>query len=465
MDEPAAATAGGEPQLEHAAQVARPEQREDRHDHRVDDEHGDRRLHEDLQPIALAHADDPGQAAEEDVRRVLQGRPDDRPADDRHDRQDDDRDRRVEQDGQEHPDRRRRQEEREDRAVCGDLHRQRRADDEQADEQQDVVAVPQRRPEPPQPDEEQPDQQHRQQEPAGEAGHISAVVAQTELPDRLDQGRVERLTGPGDDLVLGDADHDRGDGGRLDLPFGLGRLRAERRVGHEQRADQVGREHRLGLAQVAGHPPIEPGPGLGDLVVPQLGPEGGVEDPRRLRTDRRPAQSVERDELGQRGIRQVRDGRLEECLSILAGQLQVERGVDPVDPVIEGELLLGGDGDRLVGREVVLVGHGRPGGLAGGLGLDLALEGQRAGRGDVTRREVALHEVERRLRQDVDAEDRGQRADQDGGRDEQARRVVAREAHEGRGALGQHRPASVLSASRRRGRPGRRGRASGRRGR
>ena len=44
----------GEPQLEDAAQVARAEQREDRDDQRVDDEHRDRRLEEDLEPVAAA---------------------------------------------------------------------------------------------------------------------------------------------------------------------------------------------------------------------------------------------------------------------------------------------------------------------------------------------------------------------------------------------------------------------------
>ena len=44
----------GEPQLEDAAQVAGAEQREDRHDQRVDDEDRDRRLDEHLEPVARA---------------------------------------------------------------------------------------------------------------------------------------------------------------------------------------------------------------------------------------------------------------------------------------------------------------------------------------------------------------------------------------------------------------------------
>ena len=98
------------------------EQREDGHDEGVDDEHGDRRLDEDLQPVAAADRDDAGQAAEEDVRRELERAVAERaavhrPADQGDDGDDDRRRGRIEQDREEHGDRRGREEERQRRPV------------------------------------------------------------------------------------------------------------------------------------------------------------------------------------------------------------------------------------------------------------------------------------------------------------------------------------------------------------
>ena len=107
----------------------------------------------------------------------------------------------------------------------------------------------------------------------------------------------------------------------------------ERRVGHDQRRDELGGEHPLGLVEVAGHPAGQLRPRLGHLGVAQLGPQGRVEDPGRLGPDRRPAWRVD----GQRAsrvavVRQVRDRRLEQRAAFLGGQVGRERGVDPLRP-------------------------------------------------------------------------------------------------------------------------------------
>ena len=49
-----------------------PSSENDRHDERVDDEDRERRLDEDLQPVAAADGDDAGQPAEERVGRELE---------------------------------------------------------------------------------------------------------------------------------------------------------------------------------------------------------------------------------------------------------------------------------------------------------------------------------------------------------------------------------------------------------
>ena len=94
------------------------------------------------------------------------------------DRDDDRRDRGIEQDRQEHPDRSGRDEELEDGSAGGDLEGQRGADEEHPDEHQDVVAVPEARPESPHPGEQHPDDQHGEQEPAAEARDVDDVLAE-----------------------------------------------------------------------------------------------------------------------------------------------------------------------------------------------------------------------------------------------------------------------------------------------
>ena len=285
----------GEPQLEYAAQVTGAEQREDAHDQRIRHEDRNGRLDEHLEAIAASDRDDPGHPAEKDVRgqfeRVVH-----RAADDRDDRDDHGRDRRVEQDREEHRDGCRRQEERERWPARCDLERQRRADDQQADEHEHVVPVPQARPEAPDPGQEHPDDEDREQEPARETRDVRDGLAHPERVDLLDIRGGQRRSAADDDLALADGDPDRRDAfGR----FALGRGRelvAERGIRDDQRADEFGGEHPFGLVETAGHQAREarlrglhPG-------VAQLRPQGRVQDAGRLGPNRRPARHVEPDE-------------------------------------------------------------------------------------------------------------------------------------------------------------------------
>ena len=90
------------------------------------------------------------------------------------------------------------------------------------------------------------------------------------------------------------------------LVAGLRRqLLAERRIRDDERADQLGREHPLGLVEAARHPARQARPRLGHLGVAQLGPQRRVEDSRGLRPDGRPARGVE---PGQRRLGRIRTG-------------------------------------------------------------------------------------------------------------------------------------------------------------
>ena len=134
-------------------------------------------LDEDLQPVAAPDRDDAGHPAEEDVGRELERGAVHGPADDRDEGDDERRERRVEQDREQHPDRGRRQEERQDRAAGRELERERRADHQQPDQDQDVVAVPERGPEPPDPGEQHPDDEHREQRTSRRSRDVRASTA------------------------------------------------------------------------------------------------------------------------------------------------------------------------------------------------------------------------------------------------------------------------------------------------
>ena len=232
-----------------------PSKREDGHHQRIHHEDGDRRLDEDLEPIAAPDGDDAGHPAEEDVGREFERVAVDGPADDGDHRDDDGRDRGVEEDREQDRDRRRRQEERQRRAPGRDLEGERRPDHQQTDQDQDVVAMPEPRPEAPDPRQEDPDRQDREQQPAAEAGHIGEWLTEIEGIDLLDVGRGQLRPVADDDLALADRDQDR-----LHLigGLGLGRVRqfgAERGVRDDQRVDELGREHPLRFVEAAGHQP------------------------------------------------------------------------------------------------------------------------------------------------------------------------------------------------------------------
>ena len=98
-----------------------------------------------------------------------------------------------------------------------------------------------------------------------------------------------------------------------------GQLEVERGVGDHERADDLGGEHPLGLVELARHPPGEAGPGVLDLGVAQLGPQGRVEDAGGFGPDGRPARRIEPDERRLRGVGQVGQVGGEQRLAGLGG--------------------------------------------------------------------------------------------------------------------------------------------------
>ena len=232
-DEPAADAAEANHSSRTPADVARAEQREDRHDQRVDDEHGDRRLDEDLQPIALADGDDAGQPAEEDVGRELERRAVRRaPPTIATMAHDDRRDGGVEQDRQQHRRWPRSAGSTAAQPAGGHLERERRADEQQADEHQHVVAVPERRPEPPDPGQQHPD---RSGPRAGTSRPKLATSsgASSPSPSASIDSRSAAVSGVAvadDDLALEDLDADRLDVRGRAVARLVGQRLAERRV-------------------------------------------------------------------------------------------------------------------------------------------------------------------------------------------------------------------------------------------
>ena len=173
--------------------------------------------------------------------------------------------------------------------------------------------------------------------------------------------------------------------------------------------------------------------------------------------------------VGLRRLGQVRDGRLEQGRALLGRQVGRERPCRPgATRSLEGELLLGGDGDRLLGGEVVLRLDGRRGRRRAPRSVRTSLSKSIA-RGATMSRGARSPAVDRSgsLGQDVGA--RGSRSAtriRMPGRDRRAATASLRVKRAmRRGALGQHgcrRRHGGLSGSRRRGRRGRRWRGPGR---
>ena len=169
----------------------------------------------------------------------------------------------VEQDRQEHRDRRGRQEERQRRPAGGDLERERRADEQQRrSARRTLLRCQSVGPEAP-----DPGQQHRRRagpraasQPA-KLGDVGRGLAQAERVDLLDVG-VGRAGRPSRTMTSP---------WRICTPTASTASAAGRRAwsvssglndefGDEERADQLGGEHPLGLVEAAGHPPGQAGP-------------------------------------------------------------------------------------------------------------------------------------------------------------------------------------------------------------
>ena len=229
---------------------------------------------------------------------------------------------------------------------------------------------------------------------------------------------VERRAVADDDLALADRHPDRRDVRRgLAARAVVVSVLAERRVRDDQRRDELGGEHPLGLVEAAGHPAGQARPGLGDLGVAQLGAQRRVEDPGGLGPDGRPA-ARRRGRRASPSPRSDRSGHggLEQGLPpVLGRELGRERRVDPVDAALEGELLRGGDGDRVLGREVVLErdGGARRPSRAASVWTSLSKSTARGATMSRVRELAGLTTSSGWLGQDVGAEDRGQDQDQD----------------------------------------------------
>ena len=130
--------------------------------------------------------------------------------------------------------------------------------------------------------------------------------------------------------------------------------------GHDERRDQLGREHPLRLVEVAGHPARELCPGLRPPPCRAARPAASLEDLRAAcGPDRRPAGRVDPD---QRAVAPSdRSGTAVSRSDVRSsGVRSAPKAVSTrCDPLIECRGLLGGDGDRRVGLVRVLLRDGR----------------------------------------------------------------------------------------------------------
>ena len=232
-----------------------------------------------------------------------------RTTDDRDDGDDDRRDRGVEQDREQHPDGRRRQEVAEDRATGRDLERERRSRRAAARSATSTLSRCQ-------------SVGRKRQIQASSIATVSTasrnqpakwrgrrcVLAEPERLDGLDVGGVEPLPVRGRRL---------GPARSRPSPAGRSRQRAscvwsvrvlvERRVRDDERGDELGRQHPLGLVEVAGHAGRRSSPGSGP--PPCRAARYAACASRTLRglgPDRRPAGRVDREQRGLRRLAQVR---------------------------------------------------------------------------------------------------------------------------------------------------------------
>ena len=166
---------------------------------------------------------------------------------------------------------------------------------------------------------------------------------------------------------------------------------------------ELGGERPFRLVEATGHEPGQPGPGLRRprCRAARARSSASRTRPTSVRTTR-PAPGVQREQGRLRGIGQAGDGHLEQARALVGGEVRGERGVDPGDPLLERDLLLVGERDGLLGREVVLGRRRSRGGLARRRPVWLSL-GKSSARGATMSRGARspTATVERRLRQDV----------------------------------------------------------------
>ena len=320
---------------------------------------------------------------------------------------------------------RRRQEERQRRPPGRDLERERRADEQQPDQDQDVVAVPERRPEPPDPGEQHHDDQDRAAAASRRSSRRRATVSRRpsasifSMSVGVERSPLRTMTSP-----WTDRHEDRGD--RLRRPS-RGPARSASALN-----DELGTTSGRSARRRASAPPRRgrrpSGPTAGLRVSATSVSRSSV----RWVASRTRAASVRT--AAQRAASSADQRRAARCRSGPAapvagatcrpsgGQLGREGRVDRARPARSKASCWAAaiaiafsvvksycGGDRGAGR----VARGRRSGR----------RSRSRGRAGATMSRGAsspARDVERRLGQDVGAEDRRQRQDQDAGRDQRA---------------------------------------------
>ena len=152
----------------------------------------------------------------------------------------------------------------------------------------------------------------------------------------------------------------------------LGQELAERRVGHDERGDELGGQPPLVGRQVAEDPARDPDATVETSESRSSGALDLVEDVGRLVPERLPARRREPLEGLAAGVAQGRQDRLEEGRPCGERDGVVEGRIDRRDRATVGGRLAVGDAGGLGRRVVVLRLDRQPGGRLVGLGQDLA---------------------------------------------------------------------------------------------
>jgi hypothetical protein len=156
--------------------------------------------------------------------------------------------------------------------------------------------VPQVAPEAPHPRQQQAHDEGGEHEPAGQPPEVGAFPEQPELGDDLHVRLGDHVVGADDGLVLEDRHADGLDQLGEPLLLRVRPLLAERRVGDDERADDLRRQPALRRRQPSADPVDQVLADLGHLAVAQLAALDRAEDALGLHPDERPARRVERDE-------------------------------------------------------------------------------------------------------------------------------------------------------------------------